>query len=189
MREREAAVRVVEEELAREEREWAARGVRLARAAVLKVEEHELVWIVHWQSEEYVRTGNSAAMLVGNGPYLVDRLDGGLHQIGVVSARGGDWEADYRARIRGLPVRTAVDDLHDEVREIATARGRAHAARALRRRLPDLSPAQAIEYTDALVARSTPVHLVPLAIDRLVAPIDPVLTVRTVRAGRCGPPA
>ncbi|MET7698655.1 hypothetical protein [Streptomyces sp. NPDC005485] len=36
-------------------------------------------------------------MPADNGPYLIDRVDGGLHQIGVVSAVAGEWEADYRA--------------------------------------------------------------------------------------------
>ncbi|MER8193421.1 YrhB domain-containing protein [Streptomyces microflavus] len=85
--------------------------------AVVDIEEHELVWIVHWTSEEFVRTQNAQFMLAGNGPYLVDRVDGGLHQVGVVSSATGAWEADYRARIRGLPVRTAVDDLHVVLRE------------------------------------------------------------------------
>lgn len=52
------------------------------------------MWIASWQSEDLVRTRNSEFMLVGNGPYLVDRVDGGLHQIGVVSAVTGEWEAD-----------------------------------------------------------------------------------------------
>ncbi|WSW30763.1 YrhB family protein [Streptomyces sp. NBC_01003] len=56
--------------------------------------------MVSWDSEEFVRTRNSQFMPAGNGPYLVDRVDGGLHQIGVVSAATGGWEADYRARIR-----------------------------------------------------------------------------------------
>ncbi|CAL2069244.1 MULTISPECIES: YrhB domain-containing protein [Streptomyces] len=136
MIEREAAVRLVEEELAREDRKWSALGVDTKRTVVTDVEEHELVWIVRWQSEAFARTGNPGDMLVGVGPYLVDRVDGGLHSIGVLSARGGDWEDDYRARIRGLPVRTAVDDLHDEIREIGAAQSRMHAARALRQRLP-----------------------------------------------------
>ncbi|MFD4743246.1 YrhB domain-containing protein [Streptomyces virginiae] len=83
--ERETAVRIVEEELDREAQEWAARGVAPVPTTVLHVEEHELVWKVYWQSEEYARTRDPAAMLVGHGPYLVDRLDGGLHQIGAVS--------------------------------------------------------------------------------------------------------
>ncbi|MFH8407058.1 YrhB family protein [Streptomyces sp. NPDC018019] len=112
--ERKTAVQAVEEQLERDYREWRDVGVDPVRMAVLGVEEHELVWIVSWQSEEYVRTRNPEFMLVGNGPYLVDRVDGGLHQVSVVSAVSGEWEADYRARIRGLPVRTVVDDLHGQ---------------------------------------------------------------------------
>lgn len=112
--EREAAVRIAEEELDREYQKWSAAGVDSICTAVVHVEEHELVWIIYWQSVEFMRTRNPSAMLIGNGPYLVDRTDGGLHQIGVVSAKGGEWEADYRVRIRGLAVRTPVDDLHDE---------------------------------------------------------------------------
>ncbi|WP_328780033.1 YrhB domain-containing protein [Streptomyces canus] len=118
-------------------------SVDAMRMAVVRVEELELVWIVFWQSEEFIRTRGH--MLVGNGPYLVDRVDGGLHQIGVVSAKTGEWETDYRARIRGLPVRTAVDDLHDALCGVAATRGRMHAVRTLRQRLPMLSPAEAIE--------------------------------------------
>ncbi|WP_229889632.1 YrhB domain-containing protein, partial [Streptomyces mirabilis] len=97
MIEREAAVRAVEEQLERDYQQWRALSVDAMRMAVVRVEEHELVWIVSWQSEEFVRTRNSEFMLAGNGPYLVDRVDGGLHQIGVVSALTGEWEADYRA--------------------------------------------------------------------------------------------
>ncbi|MDR3080104.1 MAG: YrhB family protein [Streptomyces sp.] len=94
--------------------------------------EHELVWKVYVQSEEYARTGNLAAMLVGHRPYLVDRADGGLHRIGVLSEVKGAWEDDCRTRIRGLPVRTPVDDLHDELRTVAEATGgRMAAVRAL----------------------------------------------------------
>lgn len=146
MIQRETAIRIVEEELEREHRQWAAADVYPARAVVTDVERHELVWIVHWQSEEYVRTGRQEAMFVGIGPYLVDRVDGGLHLIGVLSAMGGQWEADYRARIRGLAVRTAVDDLHDELREAVPAHGRVHVVRTLRQRVPALTPAQAIAY-------------------------------------------
>ncbi len=153
------------------------------RMAVVDVEEHELVWIVSWQSEQFARTRNSEYMLAGNGPYLVDRVDGGLHQIGVVSAVTGEWEADYRARIRGLPVRTAVDDLHDALRDVAAARGRMHAVRTLRQRLPVLSPAEAIEYVNALLAGDAPAHLVAVATEELVEPLNPVLAVETLLSG------
>ncbi|MER8119835.1 YrhB domain-containing protein [Streptomyces sp. NPDC094031] len=184
MVEREAAVRIVEDELAREDRKWSALGVHTTRTVVTGVEEHELVWIVRWQSEAFARTGDPGDMLVGSGPYLVDRVDGSLHSIGVLSAKGGEWEDDYRARVRGLPVRTAVDDLHDEIRELGAARSRMHAVRALRRRLPVLSPAQAVAYTDALLGGAPPAHLVALAAGRLTEPICPVLAVRTLRPGR-----
>ncbi|WP_338060192.1 YrhB domain-containing protein [Streptomyces fulvoviolaceus] len=77
MIEREAAVRIAEEELNREYQKWSAAGVDSIRTAVVHVEEHELVWIIYWQSEEFMRTRNPSAMLIGNGPYLVDRIDGG----------------------------------------------------------------------------------------------------------------
>ncbi|MEH0630263.1 YrhB domain-containing protein [Streptomyces stelliscabiei] len=181
MIDREAAVRVVVEQLARDYREWSAADDKAMRMAVIRVREHELVWIVSWQSEEFVRTQNTASMLIGNGPYLVDRVDGALHRIGVVSAKSGAWEADYRARIRGLPVRTAVDDLHDDVREVAAARGRMRAVRTLRRRLPVLSPAEALEYVSALLGGDPPGRLFAVATAELVEPFDPVAAVETVR--------
>lgn len=75
--EREAAVRIAEEELDREYQKWSTASVDSIRTAVVHVEEHELVWIVYWQSVEFMRTRNPSAMLIGNGPYLVDRIDGG----------------------------------------------------------------------------------------------------------------
>ncbi|NJQ00169.1 YrhB domain-containing protein [Streptomyces zingiberis] len=183
MIEREAAVQAVEDQLERDCRRWRAAGVDAMRMAVVGVEEHELVWIVSWNSEEFVRTGNPASMLAGNGPYLVDRVDGGLHRIGAVSAVTGKWEADYRARIRGLPVRTAVDDLHDALCEVAAARGRMHAVRALRQRLPVLSPAEAIAYVSALLNGDPPARLVAVAGEELVEPLNPVNAVETILSG------
>ncbi|MFJ9008178.1 YrhB domain-containing protein [Streptomyces canus] len=183
MIERDAAVRAVEEQLERDCQQWRAVSVDAMRMAVVRVVEHELVWIVFWQSEEFVRTQNRGHMLIGNGPYLVDRVDGGLHQIGVVSAKTGEWETDYRARIRGLPVRTDVDDLHDALRGVAAARGRMHAVRTLRQRLPMLSPAEAIEYVSELLTKNAPARLVAVATKELVEPLNPVLGVKTVLNG------
>ncbi|MFE2067233.1 YrhB domain-containing protein [Streptomyces sp. NPDC059467] len=183
MIERAAAVRAVEEQVERDCRRWRAAGAEALRMAVVDVEEHELVWIVHWTSEEFVRTRIREFMPAGNGPYLVDRVDGGLHQVGVVSAATGAWEDDYRARIRGLPVRTAVDDLHDALREVAATRGRMHAARTLRQRLPVLSPAEAIEYVGELLEGDAPAHLMAVAAKELVEPLNPVLGVETILNG------
>ncbi|MFE4627452.1 YrhB domain-containing protein [Streptomyces mirabilis] len=184
MIEREAAVRIAEEELDRKYQKWSAAGVDSVRTAVAHVEEHELVWIIYWQSVEFMCTRNPSAMLIGNGPYLVDRTDGGLHQIGVVSAMGGEWEADYRVRIRGLAIRTPVDDLHDEICEVTATRGRMQAVRTLRQRLPVLSPAQALKYVSGLRDGDAPAHLVAVAAEQLVEPINPVLAVKTIRQGK-----
>ncbi|MFF0401516.1 YrhB domain-containing protein [Streptomyces sp. NPDC005248] len=184
MIERETAVRIVEEELDHENQKWAALGVDPVRTTVLRVKKHELVWKVYWQSEEYARTRNPAAMLIGHGPYLVDRIDGGLYQIGAVSEIEGAWEADYRVRIRGLAIRTSVDDLHDEIREAAAVRGRMPAVRILRQRLPMLSPAQALEYVSALLHADAPLHLVAVAVEQLIEPMNPVLAVQTIRQGK-----
>ncbi|MET9428458.1 MULTISPECIES: YrhB domain-containing protein [unclassified Streptomyces] len=181
MIERSAAVEAVEEQLERDYQEWRASDADAMRMAVVRVKEHELAWIVSWDAEEFVRTRNPDFRLAGNGPYLVDRIDGGLHQIGVVSAVTGAWEADYRARIRRLPMRTAVDDLHDAIRAVAATHGRLHAVRALRRRLPVLAPAEAIEYVSALLDGDAPARLVAVATEELVEPLEPA--VRTVRHG------
>ncbi|MGW8687513.1 YrhB domain-containing protein [Streptomyces sp. NPDC055817] len=183
MIEREAAVRAVEDQLERDYEQWRAVSGDAMRMAVVDIEEHELVWIVSWTSEKFVRTRNPEFMLAGNGPYLVDRVDGGLHQIGVVSAVTGKWEDDYRARIRGLRVHTAVDDLHDALCEVAAARGRMHAVRTLRQRLPVLSPAEAIEYVSALLDGDAPARLVAVATTELVEPLNPVLAGETILSG------
>lgn len=73
---RESAVRAVETQLERDYQRWRAMDEAALRMTVVDVEEHALVWIVHWTSETFVRTGDPAFMLAGNGPYLVDRVDG-----------------------------------------------------------------------------------------------------------------
>ncbi|MEU6840532.1 YrhB domain-containing protein [Streptomyces sp. NPDC046716] len=178
---RDEAVRRVEEELEREHQAWVAAGFdAYPRVVVVEVDEHELVWKVYVQSEEWARTRDPAAMLIGHGPYLVDRVDGGLHSIGALSEIQGAWEDDYRARIRGLPVRTPLDDLHDGLRATAeTPGGRMTAVRGLRRRVSGLSPAQALAYIDGLLAGDVPAQLLATARGQLVEPIDRVLAVRT----------
>ncbi|MGW6026967.1 YrhB domain-containing protein [Streptomyces sp. NPDC055099] len=188
MIEREAAVQTVEEELERNYQRELSLGLDPIHLAVSHVEQHELVWIVSWTSEEYLCTRNPDFALVGNGPYLVDRVDGSLHQIGVVSAVSNAWETDYRVRIRGQVTRTAVDDLHDEVRAVAGARGRVHAMHTLRQKVPALSHAQIIEYVNALQHGDVPARLVEVSSRELVSPIDPFLSVVTIRraANRSG---
>ncbi|MFI1930595.1 YrhB domain-containing protein [Streptomyces sp. NPDC020330] len=187
MIERDAAVRTVEEELERDYQRQLSAGLNPMRMAVSDVERHELVWIVFWTSEEYLRTRDPNLMLAGNGPYLVDRVDGSLHWIGVVASVTDAWEADYRSRIRGQTTRTAVDELHDEVRAVAEARGRIHAMHTLRRSVPTLSLAQTVEYVTALQRGDAPAHLAELATGELVPPTDPFLSVTTIRGAEHGP--
>ncbi|MGW0538633.1 YrhB domain-containing protein [Streptomyces sp. NPDC003032] len=174
---------MVEEELERTYQRGLSAGLDPMRMAVADVERHEVVWIVSWTSEEYLRTRNPEFMLIGNEPYLVDPLDGSQHEIGVVSPVTGEWEAGYRVRIRGQVIRTAVDDLHDDIRAVADSRGKIHAMRVLRQRVPALSHAQVNEYVTALGDGDgdVPAHLVDVATAQLVPPVGPVLSVRTIR--------
>ncbi|MFB6553758.1 YrhB domain-containing protein [Streptomyces sp. NPDC056405] len=175
MIDRDFAIRVAQEDL---DRRYSG------RLAVTEVEKHELVWIVYYQSAEYLRTGDPGQLLGGNGPYLVDRLDGSLHQIGPVTAVTGDWELDYRTRVRKMTRRSAVDDLHEEVRRAVAASGRIIAMHLLRQRIPTLTHAQVIEYVTALQVGAAPPHLAAIATSALVPAIDPVLGVHTIhRAG------
>ncbi|WP_406469852.1 YrhB domain-containing protein [Streptomyces sp. NBC_01615] len=175
MIDREFAVRLVEAQLERESP---------GQLLVAHVEEHELAWIVSYQSAEYVRTGDPAQLLVGNGPFLVDRVDGGLHSIGVVSSVTGAWEADYRTRIRKMATRTAVDDLHDEIRQTTATRGRIFAMHVLRQKVPALAHAEVIEYVNALQSGSAQAHLVAISTKTLVPELNPVLSVHTIQTGQ-----
>jgi hypothetical protein len=175
MIDRDFAIRVAQEDL---DRKYSGRLV------VAEAEKHELVWIVYYQTAEYLRTGDPGQLLGGNGPYLVDRLDGSLHQIGPVTAITGEWELDYRTRIRKMTIRTAVDELYEEIRRTAAADGRITAMHLLRQRVRTLTYAQVIEYVTVLQAGTVPPHLGDIATRALVPTLDPVLRVRTIhRAG------
>ncbi|MEW2485962.1 YrhB domain-containing protein [Streptomyces sp. NPDC048411] len=181
---REEAVRLVAAEL---EREFP--GMRLPagpsrlHVQISDVERHELCWIVSYQSAEFLRTGDSAYMLVGNGPYLVDRMDGSLHSIGVVDAVTEAWEPEYRTRIRGERLPGAAALLADEVRDAAALTGRVAALRLLRRRVPALDYPQAKAYLAALLhGAAPPPALLALATAALepVSYLTPTLGIRTL---------
>ncbi|WP_326783062.1 YrhB domain-containing protein [Streptomyces sp. NBC_00151] len=179
---RESAISRAEAELERAYlAELAAYGQSVP-AQVTRVVEHELGWIVFWDAREYVRTCDPRHSLLANGPYLVDKQDGSLHQIPVVDAVTGAWENDYLTRVKGQELPGLVDALHDELRSTADAQGRAHALRLLRRRIPALSIRAAATYADALAAgQSPPADLLALAVEALPRPKEPVaLGVRTI---------
>lgn len=49
-----------------------------------------------------------------------------------------------------------------------------------------LSPSQALEYVSALLQADAPAHLVAVAVEQLIEPMNPVLTVQTIHPGRLG---
>ncbi|GLY80831.1 YrhB domain-containing protein [Actinoallomurus iriomotensis] len=167
MIDRDRAVRLVEELLRAEEREFAERG-RPVTLAICKVTEHRLGWIIDSQSAAYVHSGDVGAMLVGGGPYLVDRHDGSVHRIPATDYVGGLWEEDYEQRIkptgaaeadplRGTPFAT-------EIRKALEQEGRVAAIRRLRRCAPGVNMAQANDYVAAIAAGERPsAELIELA--------------------------
>ncbi|MFI9066436.1 hypothetical protein ACIGQE_31980 [Streptomyces sp. NPDC053429] len=90
-------------------------------------------------------------------------------------------ELDSLTRIMKRTTRTAVDDLHEEIRQAAVAHGRIFAMHLLRQRVQVLTHAQVIEYVTALQAGTAPPHLVDIATSILGPPLDPVLSVHTIR--------
>ncbi|MFG3193726.1 hypothetical protein [Streptomyces omiyaensis] len=73
-----------------------------------------------------------------------------------------------------MPVRTPVEELHDGPRTVAEAAGgRTAAARALRRKVPGLSPAHALAHVTGLLAGEVPAPLLAVARQELVDPFEP----------------
>ena len=44
--------------------------------------EKETYFVIFWQSEDYMRSGDFMDMIVGNAPYIVDKTTGDLYQTG-----------------------------------------------------------------------------------------------------------
>jgi hypothetical protein len=164
---RDHAIRLIEELLHAEEREFARRGQPIT-LAIARVTEHRLGWIIGSQSEAYLRSGNTRDMLVGAGPYLVDRHDGSIHQIPAPDYRTGGWEEDYEQRIKPTPSAEAAP-LRDvpfatELREALADHGRVTAIRVLRQNAPRLTMAQASAYVAAIEKdERPPTELIELA--------------------------
>ncbi|WP_433180659.1 YrhB domain-containing protein [Actinoallomurus sp. CA-150999] len=186
MIDRDGAVRLVEDLLRAEERQFAERGQPVT-LAISKVTEHRLGWIISSQSEAYLRSGNVSDMLVGGGPYLVDRHDRSIHHIPITDYVGGLWEEDYEQRIK--PTEAADADPHrgipfaTEVREALAQEGRVTAIRLLRRCAPSLNMTQASVYVTVVGnGECPPTELIELA--RPPQPFSPRLGIRTI-AGPC----
>ncbi|GAA4831866.1 YrhB domain-containing protein [Kitasatospora terrestris] len=173
----ERAVALVEALLAqqRQQNPWLA---RLSGLAVSGVGEHELCWVVSWQSLDYLRSGNFSDLLVGHGPYLVDRLDGSIHYLTWTGRVDGSWERPYLEHVRGVPAEQPRDLVADGVAALVRSDGTVAAMRHLRRQAPALRLQQAKAYVAAVRdGREPPEDLAALT-RRPVA--EPTVAVHTV---------
>lgn len=136
---RERAVGLVAALLLRERQEsppWASRP----EVAICRVLEHDLGWVISWQSVEYIR-GDAHKMLVGHGPYLVDRYDGSIHHIPATTYLDPHWPEAYGRQVKGIspPEGTESPDLLiDALRTLVHSDGVVAAVRYLRRQIPQL---------------------------------------------------
>lgn len=173
---RERAVALVEALLIRQQQD----GQRLADVpdvAVCDVTEHPLGWLVHWQSVAYVRSGDFSRMLVGHGPYLVDRKDGSIHHIPVTTFVTDQWEALYLQQVRGIK---PPDPLLIEVRALVQRAGSMAALRHVRQQAPRMALQDAKAYVDAVRDGADPSeHLTALTRED---PNPPLLAIETLAA-------
>ncbi|MFF3558549.1 YrhB domain-containing protein [Streptomyces sp. NPDC002574] len=178
------AIALVEQVLAREEAESPHAAAH--PMVVWKTQRHGLGWLVFAQSAAWVRTRDSRDMFLGVGPYLVDAVDGSVHTIHSVAYLMGEWEDDYRHRVKGLPRPAAPDDLRVAVARVLAADGRVAAMRLLRRRATLLPLSQVREYVAALSRGEEPPEDLS---ERAAGPREavPFLPVSTV-AGPSVPP-
>jgi hypothetical protein len=142
---KERAVELVESQLAKDRLAWSMPH----ELAIFDVTEHPVGWLVHWNTAEYIRTGDSSYRLGGGGPYLVDRYDGSIHCINITTWVAEDWEALYLREIKGIKPSTP-DPLAAAVRALVRDAGTVAAMRHLRRQAPRVNLRQAKAYVAAV---------------------------------------
>jgi hypothetical protein len=102
---------------------------------------------VYWQSVDYLSSRDLGRMLVGHGPYLVDREDGSIHHSPVTAHIDGDWHESYLEHVRGVKPK---DSLLTTIQELLSHSGVMAALRYLRREAPQLNLLDAKAYIDAV---------------------------------------
>lgn len=156
---REWAIELVERQLTADwEAEPAARQALLEQPMVItRVEKHEFGWLASFNSKRYAETRDIHDAWIGQGPYLVDALDGSLHMVHAQFCREMSWEEQYRQKVRGeIPPRA----LDSELRRLLRLGRRFDAFKAVRRAGDGLTPAEARRVVDALgVGLETPEDL------------------------------
>ncbi|MEV6907062.1 YrhB domain-containing protein [Amycolatopsis sp. NPDC051071] len=141
---KEWAVKLVERHVAG----WTVHGPEMV---ITKVGTHRLGWVIHSQSERYLRTGEITDAVVGHGPFLVDGMDGSLHGLhATADLENGEWIEEYLEQVRGIerhdPLRSRVIELTDRGR-------RFDALRLMWAAAPDLNTHETSAYVDAVAAR------------------------------------
>lgn len=141
-------------------REWAVEVVERHLAGlptygappmvVASVSPHRLGWVIHSRSERYLRTRHFMDMPVGTGPYLVDGVDGSLHQLhATADLEHGEWIQEYLERVRGIE---RDDSLRTRIAELLDSDRRLDALRLVRASAPNLGAQGAKEYVEAVAA-------------------------------------
>ncbi|MFI5532180.1 YrhB domain-containing protein [Kitasatospora sp. NPDC051853] len=146
---KERAVELVEALLSRQRQEspWMALS---PAPAVADAYEHAFGWLVSVQSVEYLRSRDPGDVLIGQGPYLVDRQDGSIHHIPVTTFVSDRWEELYLRQVKGVRPPDEPDPLVAAVRALVRSDGRLAAIRHLRKQAPLLGPHQAKAYVEAV---------------------------------------
>ena len=97
---RKTAEKIVHERINVPDPEWPDKPEMI----VVRVDEHELGWVVFYTSRTYQQTGDSRFAIAGNAPYLVSREDGSLFETGTAppfEARLRAAEQKLRAHLAG----------------------------------------------------------------------------------------
>ncbi|MFG1642521.1 YrhB domain-containing protein [Amycolatopsis sp. NPDC049252] len=146
------AVGIVERHLAG----WPAQGG--PAMAVMDVSPHRLGWVISSQSERYLHTREMMDAVVGHRPFLVDGVDGSLHEVLVFAdLENGEWIEEYLEQVRGIE---RADPLRVRIAELLDSGQRLAALRLVRAAAPDLGAQGAKEYVEAAaVAAPIPGHL------------------------------
>ena len=88
---REWAIALVERQLTADRvAEPAARRALLGQPmAIIGIEQHTLGWLINFNSKQYAESRDRRDGWIGQGPYLVDGLDGSLHMVHMQFRSGG----------------------------------------------------------------------------------------------------
>lgn len=120
---------------------------------VTALDEHDLGWLVYTNSAAYARTGAIEDALVGQGVYIVDKVDGRIHHIHVLAVHEDRWVETYREQVRGVRI---PDPLPGQVRELLARAGAVAAMRHVRTVAPDFTLAEVKAYVDGVRTRGEP---------------------------------